>query len=251
MLGDFVNRGLVMLFGYAFPAFECYKTMERNRVDIDQLRFWCQYWVIVALLTVSERIADYLISWLPLYGELKVALLIYLWYPKTKGTSVVYEGFFRPYIAKYEIDIDRKFPELRARAWNLATFHLQNSINNGPTTVYEFLQYVVNQIPNAKGSSSRVDKQPSNSITPPRATGSIREKPQSSKKWPWSPSAPPISMMKRLENQAPKSHIVQEQLPCEIPLVATMVDTDTTISASDNRTDPPVTEEARIRRRRF
>lgn len=33
-----------MVFGYAYPAYECYKAVEKNRPEIEQLRFWCQYW---------------------------------------------------------------------------------------------------------------------------------------------------------------------------------------------------------------
>lgn len=33
-----------LILGYAYPAFECYKTVEKNRVEIEELRFWCQYW---------------------------------------------------------------------------------------------------------------------------------------------------------------------------------------------------------------
>lgn len=73
-----------MSFGYAYPAFECYKIVEKNRVEIEELRFWCQYWIIVAMLTVLERLGDVFVSWLPMYGEAKVALFIYLWYPKTR-----------------------------------------------------------------------------------------------------------------------------------------------------------------------
>ncbi|XP_042519602.1 putative HVA22-like protein g [Macadamia integrifolia] len=253
MLGDFINRSLVMLFGYAFPAFECYKTVEKNRVEIDQLRFWCQYWIIVALLTVLERIGDVFVSWLPMYGETKVVFLLYLWYPKTKGTSFVYETFFRPYVARHETDIERKFQELRVRAWDLATFHWQNTADFGQTTFFQLLQYFASQSSKASSKaeglrSQMIEQQPFNSATSPRARQPQQRKAtqQSSKKWPWSPSAPPLSSMKRLETQPPKFDIVQEQLPSEISLLATMMDTDTTISASDDRTDPP----AQIRTRR-
>ncbi|GMP98647.1 hypothetical protein CsSME_00046455 [Camellia sinensis var. sinensis] len=42
MLGDFFTRGLVLVLGYAYPAFECCKTVEKNRVEIEELRF-CVY----------------------------------------------------------------------------------------------------------------------------------------------------------------------------------------------------------------
>ncbi|WJX59483.1 hypothetical protein P8452_44797 [Trifolium repens] len=44
--------------------------------------------IIVAFFTVLEKISDVVIGWLPLYGELKLALFIYMWYPKTKRCNV-------------------------------------------------------------------------------------------------------------------------------------------------------------------
>lgn len=38
-----IKHGRLVL-GYAYPAFQCYKTVEKNRVQIDELRHWCQYW---------------------------------------------------------------------------------------------------------------------------------------------------------------------------------------------------------------
>ncbi|KAK2380832.1 putative HVA22 protein g [Trifolium repens] len=40
--------------------------------------------IIVAIFTVLEKFSDVVIGWLPLYGELKLALFIYMWYPKIK-----------------------------------------------------------------------------------------------------------------------------------------------------------------------
>ncbi|CAL5357017.1 unnamed protein product [Camellia sinensis] len=145
MLGDFFTRGLVLVLGYAYPAFECFKTVEKNRVEIEELRFWCQYWIIVAVLTVFERIGDIFISWLPMYGEMKLAMFIYLWYPKTKGTSYFYETFLRPYISKHETEIDRKLQELRARAWDLAIYYWQNGTKIGQSIFIQALQYMAAQ----------------------------------------------------------------------------------------------------------
>ncbi|KAM7475126.1 hypothetical protein LguiB_022369 [Lonicera macranthoides] len=37
-----------MVFGYAFPAYKCFKTVETNKPDRDQLLFWCHYWPYVS-----------------------------------------------------------------------------------------------------------------------------------------------------------------------------------------------------------
>ncbi|KAF5956006.1 hypothetical protein HYC85_008862 [Camellia sinensis] len=143
MIGSFLTRGLAMVFGYAYPAYECFKTVEKNKPDIEQLRFWCQYWILVAVLTVGERICDTFISWVPMYSEAKLAFFIYLWYPKTKGTTYVYDSFFRPYIAKHEPEIDRNLLELRTRAGDIAVSYWQRAASY----VYRPLYTCISQLP--------------------------------------------------------------------------------------------------------
>ncbi|XP_074273448.1 putative HVA22-like protein g [Silene latifolia] len=145
MIGSFLTRGLVMILGYAYPAYECYKTLERNKPEIEQLRFWCQYWILIAVMTVFERIGDTFVSWVPMYSEAKLAFIIYLWYPKTKGTTFVYDSFFQPYVSKHETEIDRNLLELRSRAGDTASMYCQRAVSFGQTRIFEILQYVATQ----------------------------------------------------------------------------------------------------------
>ncbi|XP_051149953.1 putative HVA22-like protein g [Andrographis paniculata] len=147
MIGSLLNRVLVLIFGYAYPAYECYKSVEMNKPNIEQLRFWCQYWILVALLTVGEKIGDFIVGWLPMYGEFKLAFFMYLWFPKTKGTTYIYNSFFRPYIAKHETEIDRQLLELRTRAGDMVFMYWQKSAGYLQTRVLEILQYIVSQSP--------------------------------------------------------------------------------------------------------
>ncbi|KAJ8615030.1 hypothetical protein MRB53_034402 [Persea americana] len=101
--------------------------------------------IIVAMVTVFERIGEVLVSWLPMYGEMKLAFLIYLWYPKTKGTHYVYETLLRPYFSKHEPEIDRKLLEYRARARDIALLYFQNFASQGQLKFYEFLQFLAKQ----------------------------------------------------------------------------------------------------------
>uniref|UniRef100_A0A5B7BB37 HVA22-like protein n=1 Tax=Davidia involucrata TaxID=16924 RepID=A0A5B7BB37_DAVIN len=176
MLGDFITRGLVLVLGFAYPAFECFKTVEKNKVEIEELRFWCQYWIIVAVLTVFERIGDIFISWLPMYGEMKLAVFIYLWYPKTKGTGYVYETLFRPYVAKHETDIDRNLQELRARVWDLAIYYWENCTNIGQTTFFQIIDFLVAQSGKIRNitSSEKAGNQPNKQKQPSDRTTTNR-----------------------------------------------------------------------------
>ncbi|XP_048444505.1 putative HVA22-like protein g [Pyrus x bretschneideri] len=145
MIGSFLTRTLVMALGYAYPAYECYKTVEKNKPEIEQLRFWCQYWILVAVLTVCERVGDAFVSWVPMYSEAKLLFIIYLWFPKTKGTTYVYDSFFRPYLAKHENEIDRNLLELKTRAGDMAIVYWQRAASYGQTRIFDILQYVAAQ----------------------------------------------------------------------------------------------------------
>ncbi|EYU33962.1 hypothetical protein MIMGU_mgv1a025455mg [Erythranthe guttata] len=189
MIGSFFTRGLVLIFGYAYPAYECYKSVELNKPDIELLRFWCQYWILVAMLTVCERIGDMCIGWIPMYGEAKLAFFIYLWFPKTKGTAYVYDSFFRPYVAKHEPEIDRNLLELRTRAADIALLYWQKSASYVQTRFFDILQYVASQsIPKPKpptqpqNQSTKVKKPaaPSNPIPAAAMVQPQDEEPSSS-----------------------------------------------------------------------
>ncbi|KAL1534780.1 putative HVA22-like protein g [Salvia divinorum] len=179
MIGSLFTRGLVMVLGYAYPAYECYKSMELNKPDIEQLRFWCQYWVLVAGLTVFERIGDTFIGWVPMYGEAKLAFFIYLWYPKTKGTTYVYDSFFRPYVAKHETEIDRSLLELKTRAGDLAFMYWQKSASYAQTRVFDILQFVTAQsTPKQSAQPSQKESKVLKPSTPSAHAADVTTQPQ-------------------------------------------------------------------------
>ncbi|XAR69808.1 hypothetical protein NMG60_11001532 [Bertholletia excelsa] len=154
MLGEFITRVLVMVLGYVYPAFECFRAMEKNKVHIEELRYWCQYWTIVALLTVLERLGDAFISWLPMYGEIKLALFISLWYPKTKGSGYIYKTLLRPWAVKHEPELEKNLLELRTRVWDLAIYYWQNCTELGQEKCFQILNFINNQT----GKSSKSKK---------------------------------------------------------------------------------------------
>ncbi|XP_047318892.1 HVA22-like protein i [Impatiens glandulifera] len=155
MLGEAITRGLLMVLGYAYPALECFKAMEKKKSDIEELRFWCQYWVIVAVLTILERFGDAFISWLPMYGELKLALVIYLWYPKTKGSGYIYENILQPYVSRHELDFDHNLRVLRAKVWDLAIYYWHNSTELGQAATSQILQRLTSQQPEKPDKSKK------------------------------------------------------------------------------------------------
>ena len=149
MIEELITRSLILVFGYAYPAFQCFKTLEKNKVGVPELRFWCQYWVIVALISVLEKFLDIFISWVPFYRAIKLIMYIYLWHPGTKGSTYMYDTVVQPYVAKHESKIDRAIAELKERAWNLALSYWYKSADMSSKKVLQCLQLLMTQVMNA------------------------------------------------------------------------------------------------------
>ncbi|VAI22959.1 unnamed protein product [Triticum turgidum subsp. durum] len=75
--------------------------------------------------TVVERFMDWTVSCLPMYGEVKLLLVIYLWHRNTRGAGHMYDCFLHPLVAWHEADIDRGLLDLRARERDVTASQLK------------------------------------------------------------------------------------------------------------------------------
>lgn len=229
-----------MVFGYAYPAYECYKTVELNKPEIEQLRFWCQYWILVAVLTVCERIGDTFISWVPMYSEAKLAFYIYLWYPKTKGTSYVYDSFFKPYVAKHENEIDRSLLELRTRAGDMVFVYWQRAASYGQTRVFEILQYIAAQSttrprpaqPQQQGARARQPSAPSRQPSSNRQPATTQAEPEE-----------PLSLTPSTSSSQHKMEVEEEAGPSKVLEAAVPATASNAQTAPEVSSQPKPTEE--------
>uniref|UniRef100_A0A0D9W4R8 HVA22-like protein n=1 Tax=Leersia perrieri TaxID=77586 RepID=A0A0D9W4R8_9ORYZ len=153
MYAEFLTKALTVLFGYAIPALECFKAIEQRPGRTDQLRFWCQYWIILVILVIFDDIAGVLTSNIPMYSELKLAFLVYLWYPQTRGTDIVYETFLRPLVMQYEPSIEERLRYLRANAGDILIFYLKNFTERGYDLFLRGMEYIRSQT--SRGSRTR------------------------------------------------------------------------------------------------
>ncbi|MEJ1288173.1 receptor accessory protein 3 [Cricetulus griseus] len=87
-----------------YPAYYSYKAVKTKNVK-EYVR-WMMYWIVFALYTVIETVADQTLVWFPLYYELKIAFVIWLLSPYTKGASLIYRKFLHPLLSSKEREID-------------------------------------------------------------------------------------------------------------------------------------------------
>nr|XP_035117335.1 receptor expression-enhancing protein 4-like [Callithrix jacchus] len=75
------------------------------------------YWIVFALFMVAEIVTDIFISWFPFYYEIKMAFVLWLLSPYTKGASLLYLKFVHPSLSRHEKEIDAYLVEAKERSY--------------------------------------------------------------------------------------------------------------------------------------
>uniref|UniRef100_A0A3B4AIL3 Receptor expression-enhancing protein n=1 Tax=Periophthalmus magnuspinnatus TaxID=409849 RepID=A0A3B4AIL3_9GOBI len=109
------SRGADLAFGTLYPAYSSYKAVKTKNVK--EYVKWMMYWIVFALFTTAETLTDMLLSWFPFYFELKIAFVIWLLSPYTKGSSVLYRKFVHPTLSNKEKEIDDYIAQAKDRSY--------------------------------------------------------------------------------------------------------------------------------------
>ena len=141
VLPALVARVACTALGYAYPAYECFKAIERG-ASVDELRVWCTFWLVLGLWTALEPLLDVTLFWLPLYYEAKVAFSVALWHPRTRGATYLYESFVQPTLLRYEYDIDRRLEAVVSKAQRYFSDYSAMAIRWGQKRVVDLFTYV-------------------------------------------------------------------------------------------------------------
>lgn len=116
MVSWIISRTVVLVFGTLYPAYYSYKAVKTKNVK-EYVR-WMMYWIVFALYTILETFADLTIAWFPLYYELKVAFVIWLLSPYTRGAGVLYRKFLHPLLSSREREIDEYISQAKDRSYD-------------------------------------------------------------------------------------------------------------------------------------
>jgi len=91
---------LTNIIGVAYPAFMSFVALESDGADDDKM--WLTYWVVFGCFSIADQFAGIILSLIPFYYVLKVALLIWMFHPSSQGSLTLYNSFILPFFKKYE-----------------------------------------------------------------------------------------------------------------------------------------------------
>ncbi|NXS43129.1 REEP4 protein, partial [Balaeniceps rex] len=98
---------------------------------------WMMYWIVFALFMATETFTDLLISWFPFYYEIKMAFVIWLLSPYTRGASLLYRKFVHPTLSRKEKDIDMYIVQARERGYETMVRFGKRGLNMAATAAVQ------------------------------------------------------------------------------------------------------------------
>ena len=89
---------IVDLAGFVYPAYMCFKSMEAGSKDDTQ---WLTYWVVFSFMSILESILFFLRTMIPFFYFIKLAAIVYMYHPSTRGAETIYTQGLRPVLLPY------------------------------------------------------------------------------------------------------------------------------------------------------
>ena len=84
---------ITCLIGVAYPAFRSFLTLDQENEEEEKQ--WLTYWVVFGAFNIVDHFAGFILHFIPFYYVLKLAFLVFLFHPKTKGATWVYDSYLR------------------------------------------------------------------------------------------------------------------------------------------------------------
>ncbi|XP_033498857.2 receptor expression-enhancing protein 1 [Epinephelus lanceolatus] len=131
MVSWIISRLVVLVFGTLYPAYSSYKAVKSK--DVKEYVKWMMYWIIFALFTAVEVFTDMFLCWIPFYYELKIAFVVWLLSPYTKGSSVLYRKFVHPTLSSKEKDIDEYICQAKDKSYDTLVHYGRKGLNVAAT----------------------------------------------------------------------------------------------------------------------
>ncbi|XP_034878409.1 receptor expression-enhancing protein 4 isoform X3 [Mirounga leonina] len=154
MVSWMICRLVVLVFGMLYPAYASYKAVKTK--NIREYVRWMMYWIVFALFMAVETFTDIFISWFPFYYEIKMAFVLWLLSPYTKGASLLYRKFVHPSLSRHEKEIDACIVQAKERSYETVLSFGKRGLNIAASAAvqaapaYQDPLYLEDQVPRCR-----------------------------------------------------------------------------------------------------
>ncbi|XP_072491025.1 receptor expression-enhancing protein 4 isoform X3 [Notamacropus eugenii] len=135
MVSWVISRLVVLVFGMLYPAYASYKAVKTK--NIREYVRWMMYWIVFAFFMTVETFTDIFVSWFPFYYEIKMAFVVWLLSPYTKGASLLYRKFIHPALSYREKEIDSYIVQAKERSYETVLSFGKRGLNIAATAAVQ------------------------------------------------------------------------------------------------------------------
>jgi receptor expression-enhancing protein 1/2/3/4 len=93
-------------FAFFIPCYATFKALSNRPISESELQKWAMYWSVIGAFVAFEYVAEWFISWLPFYWEVKTLFLLFLSLPQTQGSTYIYTAYLQPLFSRNEHHLD-------------------------------------------------------------------------------------------------------------------------------------------------
>jgi receptor expression-enhancing protein 5/6 len=136
--------------GTLYPFYASFKALCTNHTEDDVQ--WLTYWTVYSALTTAEVAIKTLFFYIPLYYEMKLALLIWLMAPQTQGAKMLYEKFIRPFLIEHASKIDPVFKQAESAIASAPIGQAAELASKyGPAAAHQAIAMAARQLESSQG----------------------------------------------------------------------------------------------------
>ncbi len=95
---DQLSTLLFYVLGLLYPAYRTHAVLKDRRFT--QYTRYMTYWTVIGFLLTLEKLIDVCLQYLPLYAEMKLLFVLWLFFPDGKGAQFVLDGVIEPLTIK-------------------------------------------------------------------------------------------------------------------------------------------------------
>ncbi|TFK36875.1 TB2/DP1, HVA22 family-domain-containing protein [Crucibulum laeve] len=129
MFMSLISHVLSAWFAFLLPCYSTFKALSHRPLSEPELQRWSMYWCVIGTFVAFEYLAEWLISWLPFYWEIKTLFLLFLALPQTQGSTFIYTTYLQPFFVQNEADLDAGIISMQSNALSFVQGRLQNLWN--------------------------------------------------------------------------------------------------------------------------
>eukprot|EP00349_Pseudokeronopsis_sp_Brazil_P008122 CAMPEP_0202970110 /NCGR_PEP_ID=MMETSP1396-20130829/16081_1 /ASSEMBLY_ACC=CAM_ASM_000872 /TAXON_ID= /ORGANISM="Pseudokeronopsis sp., Strain Brazil" /LENGTH=166 /DNA_ID=CAMNT_0049698403 /DNA_START=78 /DNA_END=578 /DNA_ORIENTATION=+ len=110
---------LTVVFTVVYPGYKSIKALETKDTDDDD-KVWLTYWCVFGVFSLVDEFGSILLSFIPFYHYIKLALFLWMMSPQTGGAQVIYKSVLRPVLLQHKDRIQKFIDDVKGEAMKAA-----------------------------------------------------------------------------------------------------------------------------------